>query len=77
MLSLTRAGSVEAKPRGLVNQIPTNSRNNMGLDRLAYHDSKDGPTNYEDWLDRKRNSLMVVASLIATMAFLLAMYLGP
>ncbi|PWA45583.1 ankyrin repeat-containing domain, PGG domain protein [Artemisia annua] len=68
MLSLTRAGAVEAKPRGLVNQIPTNSRN-MGLDRLAYRHSKDGSTNHEDWLDRKRNSLMVVASLIATMAF--------
>ncbi|PWA41978.1 ankyrin repeat-containing domain, PGG domain protein [Artemisia annua] len=69
MLSLTRAGAVEAKPRGLVNQSPTNSRNNIGLDRLAYRHSKDGSTNYENWLDRKRNSLMVVASLIATMAF--------
>ncbi|GJS75864.1 ribonuclease H-like domain-containing protein [Tanacetum coccineum] len=69
MLSLTRAGAVEAKPDGLINQIPINSRNTMGLDRVAYHHSKDGSTNYEDWLDRKRNSLMVAASLIATMAF--------
>ncbi|PWA74861.1 ankyrin repeat-containing domain, PGG domain protein [Artemisia annua] len=69
MLSLTRAGAVEAKPQGLVNRIPMNSRNNMGLDRLAYHHSKDGSKNYEDWLDKKRSSLMVVASLIATMAF--------
>ncbi|GJY04286.1 ankyrin repeat-containing domain, PGG domain protein [Tanacetum coccineum] len=69
MLSLSRAGAVEAKPHSLINQIPTNIRNNMGLDRVAYHHSKDGSSNYEDWLDRKRNSLMVVASLIATMAF--------
>ncbi|GJS75867.1 ankyrin repeat-containing domain, PGG domain protein [Tanacetum coccineum] len=61
MLSLTRAGAVEAKPDGLINQIPINSRNTMGLDRVAYHHSKDGSTNYEDWLDRKRNSLMVAA----------------
>nr|GEW89160.1 ankyrin repeat-containing domain, PGG domain protein [Tanacetum cinerariifolium] len=69
MLSLTRAGAVEAKQDGLINQIPINSRNTMVLDRVAYHHSKDGPTNNEDWLDKKRNSLMVVASLIATMAF--------
>ncbi|GKD47088.1 ankyrin repeat-containing domain, PGG domain protein [Tanacetum coccineum] len=69
MLSLTRAGAVEAKPDGLINRIPINSRNTMGLDRVAYHHSKDGSTNYEDWLDRKRNSLMVAASLIATTAF--------
>ncbi|GJS75874.1 hypothetical protein Tco_0725755 [Tanacetum coccineum] len=42
MLSLTRAGAVEAKPDGLINQIPINSRNTMGLDRVAYHHSKDG-----------------------------------
>ncbi|GKE38734.1 zinc finger, CCHC-type containing protein, partial [Tanacetum coccineum] len=56
-------------PRDLTYQQIMLSLTHMGLDRVAYHHSKDGPTNYEDWLDRKRNSLMVVASLIATMAF--------
>jgi len=46
------------------------------MDRLEYHQalpfpshSNDHLINKEDWLDRMRSSLMVVASLIATMAF--------
>ncbi|GJU38816.1 ankyrin repeat-containing domain, PGG domain protein [Tanacetum coccineum] len=69
MQLLTRAGAVEVKPHGVTNQIPTNIRNNLVLDRVAYHHLKGGSTNNEDWLEKKKNSLMVVAVLIATMAF--------
>lgn len=71
--SLTRAGAVQAKPQGSFGSIPNNSRSRTRLDRLEYHYQPPAYSqlkeHYEDWLDRKRNSLMVVASLIATMAF--------
>ncbi|GJT77653.1 ankyrin repeat-containing domain, PGG domain protein [Tanacetum coccineum] len=69
MQLLTRAGAVEAKPHGVTNQIPTNIRNNLVLDRVVYHHLKGGSTNNEDWLYKKKESLMVVAVLIATIAF--------
>nr|XP_043626149.1 ankyrin repeat-containing protein BDA1-like [Erigeron canadensis] len=76
MQSLTLAGGVAQKPETSFAQVPKSSRSKMQLDRLEYHQtlpfsshSKHHLTHYEDWLDRKRNSLMVVASLIATMAF--------
>ncbi|XP_035836674.1 ankyrin repeat-containing protein NPR4 isoform X2 [Helianthus annuus] len=77
MQSLTRAGAVEANTRGSRRQVPRASRTNTGFDRiLEYHTKptsliylKEEQPEKEDWLNRKRSSLMVVASLIATMAF--------
>ncbi|KAK1414134.1 hypothetical protein QVD17_29875 [Tagetes erecta] len=74
MQSLTRAGAVEAQSS--FTQVPQNSRTKMGLDSFKYHKkptyaqySREELTENDDWLNRKRSSLMVVASLIATMAF--------
>ncbi|KAI3524057.1 hypothetical protein L1887_02677 [Cichorium endivia] len=70
--SLMRAGAVEAKMGNLIRQTPQNLDNNFGYYNRKHASSshlKESLTNSEDWLDRKRNSLMVVASLIATMAF--------
>ncbi|KAJ0724547.1 putative PGG domain-containing protein [Helianthus annuus] len=62
MQSLTRAGAVKANTRGSRRQVPRTSRTNTGYLK------EELPEN-DDWLNRKRSSLMVVASLIATMAF--------
>ncbi|KAM0039174.1 putative ankyrin repeat-containing domain, PGG domain, ankyrin repeat-containing domain superfamily [Helianthus debilis subsp. tardiflorus] len=62
MQSLTRAGAVETNIRGSRRQVPRTSRTNTGYLK------EELPEN-DDWLNRKRSSLMVVASLIATMAF--------
>ncbi|XP_076887243.1 uncharacterized protein LOC143537335 [Bidens hawaiensis] len=70
---LTRAGVTEAKNKNLFEQIPINpSSQNIGLGNMKYHKKphlKTDSKNNDDWLDKKRNTLMVVASLIATMAF--------
>ncbi|XP_076937085.1 uncharacterized protein LOC143604514 [Bidens hawaiensis] len=58
--ALMRAGVVDAENESLLTQIPQNFRSKMGFGYLK---------NNDDWLDKKRNTLMVVASLIATMAF--------
>ncbi|KAK1414135.1 hypothetical protein QVD17_29876 [Tagetes erecta] len=62
---LTRAG---AKTESLFEQNPSK----IGFDNTKYHNKphiKKDSKNNDDWLDKKRNTLMVVASLIATMAF--------
>ncbi|GJY92793.1 ankyrin repeat-containing domain, PGG domain protein [Tanacetum coccineum] len=68
--------AVDAKKESLFGQIPRNSKNKSALDLLKYDSKPKFPyrfkqdyKNNEDWLDKKRNTLMVVASLIATMAF--------
>ncbi|XP_071715157.1 uncharacterized protein [Rutidosis leptorrhynchoides] len=69
MQSLERAGAIEAKPLGSFNH---NSRRKMRYDRLDYQLNQPPSSHaekFDDWLDKKRSSLMVVASLIATMAF--------
>ncbi|KAI3814803.1 hypothetical protein L1987_14448 [Smallanthus sonchifolius] len=66
MQSLTRAGAVETNIQASFRQVP-----------IKYHKKPLSPqylradqlTENDDWLNRKRSSLMVVASLIATMAF--------
>lgn len=75
--SLTRAGAVEAKIGNLFRQDPQSSRNEIGVDGLDDYNKRQASPFYlketsktsDDWLDKKRNTLMVVASLIATMAF--------
>ncbi|CAI9285394.1 unnamed protein product [Lactuca saligna] len=75
--SLTRAGAVEAKIGNLFRQDPQSSRNEIGVDGLDDYNKrqaspfylKETSKNSDDWLDKKRNTLMVMASLIATMAF--------
>ncbi|CAI9285326.1 unnamed protein product [Lactuca saligna] len=75
--SLTQAGAVEAKIGNLFRQDPQSSRNEIGVDGLDDYNKrqvspfylKETSKNSDDWLDKKRNTLMVVASLIATMAF--------
>ncbi|KAI3814804.1 hypothetical protein L1987_14449 [Smallanthus sonchifolius] len=69
---LTRAGVADKEQESLLEQNPQNSNSKLRFDNMKHHkklhlkkDSKDD----EDWLDKKRNTLMVVASLIATMAF--------
>ncbi|XP_071717453.1 uncharacterized protein [Rutidosis leptorrhynchoides] len=69
MQSLERAGATESKPHG---SFGHNSRKKLHFNRLDYQQNQ--PTSshaqkFDDWLDKKRSSLMVVASLIATMAF--------
>nr|XP_043626431.1 ankyrin repeat-containing protein BDA1-like [Erigeron canadensis] len=74
---MTHSGGVAAKPETSFAQVPKGSRSKVQLDRhqttlpfFSLSKDDDHLTNYhEDWLDRMRNSLMVVASLIATMAF--------
>ncbi|KAI3711857.1 hypothetical protein L1987_70406 [Smallanthus sonchifolius] len=62
MQSLTRAGAVETYTQASFRQVP-----------IKYHKKprylREELTENDDWLNRKRSSLMVVASLIATMAF--------
>ncbi|KAJ9538145.1 hypothetical protein OSB04_030878 [Centaurea solstitialis] len=75
--SLTRAGVAGAKTEGFFSQFPQNQRTKTGLDGLKHYKKpsssasilKKDSKNRDDWLDKKRNTLMVVASLIATMAF--------
>ncbi|KAL8242837.1 hypothetical protein R6Q59_013139 [Mikania micrantha] len=59
--SLTRAGAVETYIQG-------SGMSQLVAKRSSPHLRQES-TGKDDWLDRKRNSLMVVASLIATMAF--------
>lgn len=75
--SLTRAGAFELKTEGFLGEVPQKFRIKMELDNSKYNKKpslrshlkiKDS-NNDDDWLDKKRNTLMVVASLIATMAF--------
>ncbi|XP_076944607.1 uncharacterized protein LOC143615346 [Bidens hawaiensis] len=54
IVALMQARVIDAESESLLEQIFRNSR---------------GKKNNDDWLDKKRNTLMVVASLIATMAF--------
>ncbi|KAK9060609.1 hypothetical protein SSX86_021315 [Deinandra increscens subsp. villosa] len=74
--SLTRAGAVETSIQGPVRRVYKNSRTKTSLDGFNYHNQPLSPqylrgelTENDDWLNKKRSSLMVVASLIATMAF--------
>ncbi|KAI3715656.1 hypothetical protein L6452_22642 [Arctium lappa] len=74
--SLMRAGVAGAKTEGLFGPFPQNQRSKMGLDSVKHYKKlsyisnlKKDSKNSDDWLDKKRNTLMVVASLIATMAF--------
>ncbi|PWA88981.1 ankyrin repeat-containing domain, PGG domain protein [Artemisia annua] len=71
--SLIQAGVVEAEKESLFGQIPHNSKRKKiastdTKQKFPYRFKQDSKNN-EDWLDKKRNTLMVVASLIATMAF--------
>ncbi|KAK9060611.1 hypothetical protein SSX86_021317 [Deinandra increscens subsp. villosa] len=69
---LTQARGVDMKNESLFEEKPQNSISKLGSDNTKYnkkpHVKKDSKNN-EDWLDKKRNTLMVVSSLIATMAF--------
>ncbi|GKD82404.1 ankyrin repeat-containing domain, PGG domain protein, partial [Tanacetum coccineum] len=74
--SLIQAGAVDTKKESLFGQITHNPKSKLALDLLKYDSKpkfpyrfKQDSKNNEDWLDKKRNTLMVVASLIATMAF--------
>nr|XP_043626150.1 ankyrin repeat-containing protein At2g01680-like [Erigeron canadensis] len=67
--SLTRAGAVGSKKESLFGQISHKSRSKLVLENLRQYNNKKDLKNDDDWLDKKRNTLMVVASLIATMAF--------
>ncbi|GJS75869.1 ankyrin repeat-containing domain, PGG domain protein [Tanacetum coccineum] len=74
--SLVQAGAVDTKKESLFGQITHNPKSKLALDLLKYDSKpkfpyrfKQDSKNNEDWLDKKRNTLMVVASLIATMAF--------
>lgn len=67
--SLMRADAVEPKTRGLIEKIPQKWRSRMSLKNYKLLFPPMSQKNREDWLDKKRNTLMVVASLIATMAF--------
>ncbi|KAL4556824.1 hypothetical protein LXL04_034988 [Taraxacum kok-saghyz] len=66
--SLISAGAVEAQISGIqisLDRLENNTKQAM----VSPLKIKESPRNYDNWLDTKRNSLMVVASLIATMAF--------
>ncbi|CAI9285393.1 unnamed protein product [Lactuca saligna] len=75
--SLMRAGAFELKTEGFLGEVPQKFRIKMELDNSKYNKKPSLPShlkikdsnNDDDWLDKKRNTLMVVASLIATMAF--------
>ncbi|KVH87778.1 ankyrin repeat-containing protein BDA1-like [Cynara cardunculus var. scolymus] len=66
--SLKRADAVELETEGLIEKIPQNWISEMwsGYKKLFPPLSR---KNRHDWLDKKQNTLMVVASFIATMAF--------
>ncbi|MFS7991869.1 putative PGG domain-containing protein [Helianthus anomalus] len=69
---LMRAGETETKKENFLRQIPQNPRSQIGDENMRHYDKpqlKKESKNNDDWLDKKRNTLMVVASLIATMAF--------
>ncbi|KAM0020430.1 putative ankyrin repeat-containing domain, PGG domain, ankyrin repeat-containing domain superfamily [Helianthus debilis subsp. tardiflorus] len=69
---LMRAGETETKKEIFLRQIPQNPRSQIGDENMRHYDKpqlKKESKNNDDWLDKKRNTLMVVASLIATMAF--------
>ncbi|KAJ9538187.1 hypothetical protein OSB04_030920 [Centaurea solstitialis] len=68
--SLKRADAVEPKENGLIEIIPQKRRSKLISSK--YYKKLFPPLsqkNREDWLDKKRNTLMIVASLIAGMAF--------
>lgn len=71
--SLKQADAVEVKTKGLIEKTTQKCMSKMisskNYKELFPNLSK---KNREDWLDKKRNTLMVVASLIATMAFQVA-----
>ncbi|KVH88521.1 ankyrin repeat-containing protein ITN1-like [Cynara cardunculus var. scolymus] len=66
--SLTRADAVKPKTEGLIEKNPQKwiSKTCLDYKKLFPPISQ---KKREDWLDKKRNTLMVVASFIATMAF--------
>ncbi|KVH93542.1 Ankyrin repeat-containing protein [Cynara cardunculus var. scolymus] len=66
--SLTRADAVEPKTEGLIEKIPQKWISKMSSDYKKLFPPI-SQKNREDWLDKKGNVLMVVASFIATMAF--------
>ena len=68
MKSLIGVGAFEKKTEGFLGEEPQNSRIKH-KSHFPYHVRKDPKKYDDDWLDKKRNTLMVVASLIATMAF--------
>ncbi|KAI3814808.1 hypothetical protein L1987_14453 [Smallanthus sonchifolius] len=70
--ALAQAGVVEAENESLFPQVPQNCISKMAFGNLKYYrklNIERDLKNNGDWLDKKRNALMVVASLIATMAF--------
>ncbi|KAJ9538144.1 hypothetical protein OSB04_030877 [Centaurea solstitialis] len=66
--SLKQADAVELKEKGLIEIIPQNWRCRISSTQKKLFPPLSKKIR-EDWLDKKRNTLMVVASLIATMAF--------
>ncbi|KAJ0724560.1 putative PGG domain-containing protein [Helianthus annuus] len=72
MRALMRAGVVDAENESLLEQIPQNCISKMGFWDMNYYrklNSEKDLKNNDDWLNNKRNTLMVVTSLLATMAF--------
>ncbi|KAI3524056.1 hypothetical protein L1887_02676 [Cichorium endivia] len=76
IIQLLTTGAFEMKTEGFLAEVPQNSRKKMALDNSKYNKKPRVPSHFkkdskndDDWLDKKRNTLMVVASLIATMAF--------
>ncbi|KAI3715652.1 hypothetical protein L6452_22638 [Arctium lappa] len=67
--SLMRADAIESKTKRLIEKIPQKWRSKMSSENYKTLFPPLSQKNREDWLDKKRNTLMVVASLIATMAF--------
>ncbi|KAI3715650.1 hypothetical protein L6452_22636 [Arctium lappa] len=65
--SLTRADAVEPKIKGLIENFSQKCKMSSKNYKMLFPPLSQ--KNREDWLDKKRNTLMVVASLIATMAF--------
>ncbi|KVH87973.1 ankyrin repeat-containing protein ITN1-like [Cynara cardunculus var. scolymus] len=66
--SLTRADAVEPETEGLIEKIPQKWISKMSSDNKNLFPPI-SQKNREDWLYKKRDTLMVVASFIATMAF--------
>ncbi|KAJ9538186.1 hypothetical protein OSB04_030919 [Centaurea solstitialis] len=67
--SLKRAGALEVKPQDLSAKIPQNRRTKWSLKCYTKPTSPSVLKKKKDWLEETRAAVMVVASLIATMAF--------